>query len=144
MSGQTLDNREQANDGLRASHAGPPPLPGESLVSALPACRPASVMRHPAEGGGLCQLRLATHTANTQTEGETSHKHILSPSLPLFMIHTHTSMSAVSNQLAGRCLLMPHISSHVWPAAKIGDQSLFTEEMAVCGRKMRGKRGGTQ
>lgn len=92
--GQILDNREQANDGLWAAHAELPSLPGESLVSALPPCCTASVMRHPAEGGGLCQLRIATQPANIQIEGEPSHKHIFSPSLPPLLIHIHTRISA--------------------------------------------------
>lgn len=43
-----------------------PPLLGESLVSALAACRPTAVMQHPVEGGCLCWSRSAAHT---QTDG---------------------------------------------------------------------------
>lgn len=75
--GLVLDNREQANDGLWATHAELPSLPGESLVSVLPPRRPASVMQHPAEGGGLCQLRRVTQPANIQREEEPSPHHFL-------------------------------------------------------------------
>lgn len=85
-----------------------------------------------------------SHSKHTDGGSDITQTHPLSIASSFYDSYAHKHVSAVSNQLAGRCLLMPHISSHVWPAAKIGDQSLFTEEMAVCGRKMRGKRGGTQ
>ncbi len=49
--------REQTNDGLRVLQVAPHSLPEGSLISSLPACRSASVMKHPAERGDF-----ATHT----------------------------------------------------------------------------------
>lgn len=43
-----------------------PSLLGESLVSALAACRPTAVMQRPVEGGCLCWSRSVAHT---QTDG---------------------------------------------------------------------------
>lgn len=51
--------REPSKD---MSHATPPTLPGESLVSALPACRPASVMWH-THTTARCR-RAPTHASN--------------------------------------------------------------------------------
>lgn len=66
----TLDKREQANDGLRVSHAVLPPLPGERP----PLCTPSMLSFHchptPRRGWRRVSVKVSrTHTPNTQSDG---------------------------------------------------------------------------
>lgn len=136
-SGQTLDKREQANDGLRVPHAAPPSPPGESLVSALlstPSCQ--------------CHAASCSHSHGKHTDRrrDITQTHPLSIASSFIYSYAYkhecaqqpgSLISSTSRFIQPQCPItwlnrfFYCVTSHLWPVVKVDDQSLFPEEITV-------------